>query len=99
MINFLSTSEIPDLRKAGNLLVIEVSVFVALAFASSQLHFPAGESIAFLGALLFNLLPMSYLVRVARTQGKSAVLYGLISLIPAGAIFAYFRLRDSERWS
>ena len=99
MINFLSTAENPDLRMAGNLIVIEVVGFVAIAFAFSQLQMPAAESAAFLGLLLFNLVPMYYLARVARTQGKSAILYGLISLIPAGAIFAYFRLRGNERWS
>lgn len=98
MTGFLSTSQIPDLRKAGNLIVIEVVGFVTLAVTLSRLQIPSGESAAFLCALLFNLLPMYYLARVARAKGKSAVLYGLISLIPAGAIFAYFKLRDHERW-
>mgnify|MGYP003579072251 CR=1 FL=1 len=99
MINFLSTAENPDLRRAGNMLIIEGASFVTLAFAFSRLQMPAGESAALVGLLLFNLVPMCYLVRAARAQGKSAMSYGLISLIPAGAILAYFRLRSSERWS
>ena len=99
MFNPLSTSKIPDLRKAGNLLVIEIVGFVTLSFVLSRLEISSGENAAFLGALLFNLLPAHYLARAARSQSKSPVFYGLVSLIPAGAIASYFWLRNNELFS
>lgn len=96
MLNFLTTSKEPNLSRAGSLLVIEIVMSVALAFVLSQLGLPA-ENAVFVSLLLFNLLTAYYLAKAAQAQGKNALFYGLISLLPPGAFFSFFSLRNNER--
>lgn len=86
-----------DLAMAGYLLFIEVAGGVVLAFALGQMGFQA-EDVIFLGVLAVNLVAAFFLSRAARAQGKSPVLYGLCSVLPPGALWAFWRLREREMW-
>ncbi|GAA3927813.1 hypothetical protein [Luteimonas lutimaris] len=85
----------PNLAKAGGLLLAEITVFVTASFALSQLGVSV-EGLLFAGLFLFNLAPAYFLVRAAMSKSRNAFLFGLVSLIPAGAIFSFFVLRNDE---
>lgn len=96
MFNFSSfIPEEPGLARAGGLLLAEVLVFVLLSFALAEMGIQA-ERLLFIGLFFFNLAPAYLLAMAAKSQGRNAVAFGLFSLIPAGAIFSFFVLRNDD---
>ena len=87
-----------ELTTAGTLLMIEIGVFIAASFALSQLSLPGGDAI-FAGLLAFNLITAWFMAKAAQAQGKNAILYGILSIVPPGAIYAFFQLWTSERYA
>lgn len=84
----------PNLSIAGRLLFFEVVTGVTLMFVLDQFGLP-GEPVL-VGIWLFNLVTATYLFKAAKTQGKSAVFYGLLSVVgPPGSLFSFFRLHSS----
>lgn len=86
-----------ELTTAGTLLMIEFGAFITLSLALVQMGLP-GFDLVFAGLLLFNLATAWFMARAARAQGKSAILYGVLSIVPAGALFVFFRLWNCERY-
>jgi len=85
----------PSLARAGGLLMAEIVIFVTASFAFSQLGVSA-ERPLFVGIFLFNLVPAYFLAKAAKSKSRNAVAFGLFSLIPAGALFSFFMLRNDE---
>ena len=85
----------PSLARAGGFLLIEIAAFVTLSFALSALEVDV-EGLLFAGLFLFNLAPAYFLYRAAKSQSNRALVFGLVSLIPAGALFSVFVLRNDE---
>ena len=85
-----------ELTTAGTLLMIEIGVFIAASFALSQLRLPGGDAV-FVGLLVFNLVTAWFMAKAAKAQGKNSILYGVLSIVPPGAIYAFFQLWTSER--
>ena len=86
-----------ELTTAGTLLMVEFGVYVALSFVLSQMGLP-GVELVFAGLLLFNLVTAWFMAKAARAQGKSAILYGTLSIVPPGALFVFFHLWRNERY-
>ena len=84
-----------ELTTAGSLLMYEVGGFVVLSIFASRFG-QAGEGAVFIGLLAFNLVTAWFMAKAARSQGKSAILYGIISIVPPGAAVAFFRLWNYE---
>ena len=84
-----------SLAKAGGLLLIEIVAFVALSLLLSGLGLDAERQL-FVGLFLFNLVPAHFLYMAAKSKNRSALAFGIVSLIPAGAIFSFFVLRNDE---
>ena len=85
----------PNLARAGGLLLIEMAAFVTVSFALSALEVHV-EGLLFACLLLFNIAPARFLYRAAKFKSRSALVFGLVSLIPAGAILSFFVLRNDE---
>jgi hypothetical protein len=86
-----------DLATAGCLLFAEVVGGTTVAYALEHLAIDAGDFV-FLAVLATNLVTAVFLARAARAQGRSSLLYGLCSILPPGALWAFWRLRDRELW-
>ncbi len=84
------------LTTAGTLLMGEIGVFVALSFGLSQLGI-AGQNSVFVGLLAFNLVIAWFMAKAAQALGKSALLYGVLSIVPPGAIYSFILLWTSEQ--
>ena len=65
-------------------------VHVALSMLLEGCGLPADY--VFVGLLAVNLVVAVFIAKAARALGKRAVLYGLISSVPPGALFAFFHL-------
>ncbi|WP_242166509.1 hypothetical protein [Lysobacter sp. M15] len=85
----------PNLAKAGGLLVIEIASFVTVSFVLAGFGIDA-EDLLFASLFLFNLAPAYFLYRAAKSKSRRALAFGLVSLIPAGALFSFFMLRNDE---
>lgn len=86
-----------ELTTASTLLMIEFGAYITLSFALVQMGLP-GFDLVFAGLLLFNLATAWFMAKAARAQGKRAILYGIFSIIPAGALFVFFHLWNRERY-
>jgi len=86
-----------DLTIAGYLLFAEVVGSAVMAFVLNQMGFDSQDGV-FLAVLAVNLVTAVFLARAARAQGRSALLYGLCSIIPPGALWMFWRLRHREAW-
>jgi len=84
-----------DLEWAGYLLFVELIGGTALTFALGQLGFKA-EHFVFAGIFALNLVTAFFLARAARSQGRSALAYGVCSALPPGALWAFWRLREAQ---
>src|SRR3546814_8824739 len=85
----------PNLARAVGLLLIEIVTFVSVSFALSGLGVDV-EGPIFASLFLFNLVPAYFLYRAAKSKGRTALFFGLVSLIPAGALFSFFVLSSEE---
>ena len=84
-----------NLAKAGGLLLIEIVAFVVVSFMLSELGL-AAERLLFVSLFLFNLAPAYFLYAGAKSKNRGALAFGLVSLIPAGALLSFFVLRNDE---
>jgi hypothetical protein len=92
-----SSAKEPNLSIAGRLLLGEFVVYVALSMLLANSGLSADY--VFVGLLAFNLVVAVFIAKAARALGKRAVLYGLISSLPPGALFAFFHLWSHQLWS
>jgi hypothetical protein len=87
----------PNLSTAGRLLLAEFATYLALSMLLANRGLPTDY--VFAGLIAFNIVVAVYLAKAARAQGKRAFLYGLISCLPPGAIFVFWRLWSHQLWS
>jgi len=92
-----SSAKEPSLSIAGRLLLGEFVVYDALSMLLASRGLSADY--VFVGLLAFNLVVAVFIAKAARALGKRAFLYGLISRLPPGALFAFFRLWSHQLWS
>ena len=85
MSNIFANAE-TDLGRAGWLLILEIAGAGALGLVLSYLGLTTDY--VFPLAWLFNLWPAWYIYRAAKRMGKSAFLYGAVSLL-GGAVAAW----------
>ena len=86
-----------DLATAGYLLFAEMAGGVSVTFALGQLGFDAKDTM-FLVVCAMNLVTAVFLARAARAQGRNPIVYGLCSILPPGALWAFSRLRARDLW-
>jgi hypothetical protein len=92
-----SSAKEPNLSIAGWLLLTEFVVYVALSmFLESR---GLSTDYVFAGLLALNVVVAMFIAKAARAQGKRWVIYGLISCLPPGALFAFYRLWSHQLWS
>ena len=92
-----SSAKEPNLSIAGRLLLGEFVIYVAISMLLASRGLSADY--VFVGLLTFNLVVAVFIAKAARALGKRAVLYGLISSLPPGALFAFFHLWSHQLWS
>lgn len=93
MFNLLAKSE-ANLGRAGFALVLAILGTAALSLALKELGYgPAWAMLFALAAFPFAAWLMS---QAAQRQGRSALLYGLASLLPPLAVLAFFTLYNRD---
>ena len=82
---------------AGYLLFAELAGGTTLAYALGQLGFDVTGPMV-LVICMVNLITAVFLARAARAQGRNPNAYGVLSILPPGALLAFQRLRQRELW-
>ena len=89
------TTKDHNLSIAGRLLLVSLLAYVAVATT-----LPRFANYALIAGWSINFATAWFISKAAKSQGKSQVLYGVVSAIaPPLTIFSYFRLSRDQIWA